>query len=213
MSRRNPRNVFTVRGPRPDLLTILAFSGLMAVAACDKGPKTGDPTPTQKTAPADPAPADPAAADPAPADPAAAASADTKGGQVYGAGVDESIESVSITALNADPAAYDGKIVRVEGMVTDVCAKRGCWMEIAGEKPGEKARLKVEDGEMVFPMSAKGKTAMAQGKIVAQKLSLEETRAMEKHYAEEAGRPFDPESIKEGKTVFRIEGTGAKISN
>jgi hypothetical protein len=125
----------------------------------------------------------------------------------------EDIESVSISAISADPEAYDGKTVKVEGMVTDVCAKRGCWFEMAGNAPGEKARFKVTDGEMVFPMTAKGKNATAQGKIVAQKLSLEETRAMEEHYATESGREFDPESIKEGKTVFRIEGTGAVISD
>jgi len=134
------------------------------------------------------------------------------GEQTYGAGV-EAIESVSISDIAADPEAFDGKTVRVEGMVTDVCSKRGCWIEMAGNAPGEKARFKVKDGEMVFPMSAKGKSAVAQGKVVAQKLSLEETRELEAHYAEEAGREFDPQSITEGKTVFRIQGTGAVISD
>jgi len=53
------------------------------------------------------------------------------GGQVYGAGV-EDIESVSIAAIAAGPEAFNGKMVRDEGMVTDVCAKRGCWIELAG---------------------------------------------------------------------------------
>jgi hypothetical protein len=174
---------------------------LLLASACDKGPKTGEPTPAAKTAPAEAA---------ATAEPAAVPAA--KAGETYGAGVEE-IETVSISAINADPEAYDGKTVKVEGMVTDVCAKRGCWFEMAGEAPGEKARFKVTDGEMVFPMTAKGKQAVAQGKVVAQKMTLEETRAMEEHYATESGREFDPETIKEGKTVFRIQGTGAVISD
>jgi hypothetical protein len=186
-------------------IRFLALSGLVTLAAaCDKGPQTGEPTPAAAKA-ASPA----VAADKAPAP---EAPADKPGAQTYGAGVDE-IETVSISAISADPEAFDGKTVKVEGMVTDVCAKRGCWVELAGNAPGEKARFKVKDGEMVFPMTAKGKQAVAQGKIVAQKLSLEETRAMEEHYATESGRKFDPETIKEGKTVFRIEGTGAVISD
>lgn len=139
-------------------------------------------------------------------------SAATPEGQVYGAGV-EDVETVSISSIAADPEAFNGKTVRVEGMVTDVCAKRGCWMELAGDSAGEKARFKVNDGEMVFPMSAKGKLAVAQGTVITQKLSLEDTRALEAHFAKEAGHEFDPQSVSEGKTVFRIQGTGAVISD
>ena len=45
-------------------------------------------------------------------------------------------EIVAIDALLADPAAYQGKTVRVEGMITDVCPKRGCWFDLAGTEPG-----------------------------------------------------------------------------
>lgn len=183
--------------------TAIASLSLMA-SACDKGPKAGAPTPSAKAGETKAATAQPSeAAKPAPV------AAATKG-DVYGAGVSE-MSTVAISEIIADPAAFDGKVVQVEGMVTDVCAKRGCWFEMAGKAPGEKARFKVQDGEMVFPMSAKGKRAVAQGKIVAEKLSLEDTRAREEHYAKESGREFDPKSITEGKTVFRIEGTGAVI--
>ena len=185
-------------------LRFLALSALLTLgSACDKGPKSGQATPSHKTAESAEAPA---------SEPAKSAEAAKSGQQVYGAGVEE-IESVSISAINADPLAFDGKTVRVEGMITDVCAMRGCWIEVAGDAPGEKARFKVQDGEMVFPMTAKGKRAVAQGKIVAKKLSLEDTRAREEHFAKESGREFDPASITEGKTVFRIQGTGAVISD
>lgn len=188
---------------RIQILSALTFASLtVAASACDKGPQTGTPDPAAKAGETN-------AKTPA-AEAATPTSASAEKGDVYGAGVSE-MPTVAISEIIADPEAFDGKTVQVEGMVTDVCAKRGCWIEMAGQAPGEKARFKVNDGEMVFPMSAKGKSAVAQGKIVAQKLSLEDTRAMEEHYAKESGREFDPETITEGKTVFRIEGTGAVI--
>ncbi len=194
---------------RIQILRAVALATLtLTVSACDKGPQTGTPTPAAKAG--DNTAVDSEQAKSQPAEAAKPAPDTSAKGEVYGAGVDK-MATVEISEIVADPEAFDGKIVQVEGMVTDVCAKRGCWFEMAGKAPGEKARFKVKDGEMVFPMSAKGKSAVAQGKIVAQKLSLEDTRAMEEHYAKESGREFDPKSITEGKTVFRIEGTGAII--
>lgn len=57
---------------------------------------------------------------------------------------------------------YDGKTVQVKGTVRDVCKMMGCWMEIAGES-GKAIRIKVEDGVIVFPKTAVGKTAIAEG--------------------------------------------------
>ena len=64
---------------------------------------------------------------------------------------------------------FAGQTIRVEGVVTAVCAHMGCWMTLApagatGEKPAT-LRLKVDDGVIVFPVSARGKTAVAQGVI------------------------------------------------
>jgi len=185
------------------LIGFAVLASTLLLTGCDKGPKSEAPA-AAKTSVADDVIREETTA--------TAPVAAKEGATTYGAGVD-TMPTVSIAELVADPKAFEGKTVLVEGMVTDVCAKRGCWFEMAGKAPGEKARFKVQDGEMVFPMSAKGKTAVAQGKIVTDTLSLEETRAMEAHYASESGREFDPESITEGKTVFRIEGTGAVISD
>src|SRR5690606_11261178 len=79
-------------------------------------------------------------------------------GKLYGEAL-EGEQAVTIEQVMDDPQAYDGKLVRVQGMVTDVCTMRGCWFEMAGERPGMKMRFKVRDGDMVFPPSAKGKQA------------------------------------------------------
>jgi hypothetical protein len=99
--------------------------------------------------------------------------------------------------------------VRVEGMVTDVCEMRGCWFEMAGEKPGEKLRFKVTDGEMVFPVDSKGKHAVAEGVVAVKDLSLDDTKAMAVEEAKEHGQTCDPDKITEAKSIVRLDGTGA----
>lgn len=131
-------------------------------------------------------------------------------GTAYGAGV-QLTESVSMATILADPKAYAGKSVRVEGTVTDVCPKRGCWFEMAGEAPGQKMRFKVRDGEMVFPMDAKGKFAVAEGVVAVQELSLEETRQYLEYQAREYGSGVDPASVTEPMTIVRLDGQGALI--
>lgn len=141
---------------------------------------------------------------------AAAARAGAGEEDVYGSGVQQT-EPVPIAAILDDPEAYAGKTVRVEGTVTDVCPKRGCWFEMAGDEPGQKMRFKVQDGVMVFPMSAKGKHAVAEGVVALQPLSMEQTRQYLEYQAREYGLDVDPDSVTEPMTIVRLDGTGARI--
>lgn len=88
-------------------------------------------------------------------------------GKTYGSGVSLS-EVTPIAKLLESPAAFEGKTVRVEGTVTAVCAHMGCWMALApadARADAPTVRLKVDDGVIVFPVSAKGHRAVAQGVI------------------------------------------------
>ncbi|MEM9489273.1 MAG: DUF4920 domain-containing protein, partial [Myxococcota bacterium] len=151
---------------------------------------------------------------PVAADPSQSAATTTErdkpAGEVYGDGIQQS-DVVAISKLMENPEAYAGKTVRVEGTVTDVCPKRGCWFEMAGERPGDKMRFKVQDGVMVFPMDAKGKHAVAEGVVVTQTLSLEDTRKYFEYQAKEYGKDVDPASITEPMTIVRLDGKGAVI--
>jgi len=121
-------------------------------------------------------------------------------------------EITKISEILAAPEQFVGKKVLVKGMVVDVCAKRGCWMYIASDKPFEKIQIKVLDGVIVFPMSARGKEALVEGEIEALKYSKEEAIAWLQHTAEEKGESFDPASVTSGMTVYRIKATGAEIT-
>lgn len=183
---------------------LLALSFALTVAGCDKGPKAGaTPAPTTTTAPA--APAAPGVAAAAVVDPTAAAA-----GQSFGAGI-KLPESTPIATILKDPKAFNGKTVRAEGLIVDVCPKRGCWFEMAGAAPGEKLRFKVVDGEMVFPLDAKGKYAVAEGTVSVKDMTLEDSVAYAKYQAEEKGEAFDPATVTAPISVVRIDGTGAQI--
>jgi hypothetical protein len=132
-------------------------------------------------------------------------------GTKYGAGV-SGAEVVKISELRAHPDRYVGKTVRVEGLVKDVCPRAGCWMEIAAEKGTDTMRVKVDDGVIVFPLTARGKIAMAEGVFTKIEVPADRVIAMKRHEAEEKGLPFDEKAVRaEPMVLYQIAGTGAVI--
>ncbi len=85
-------------------------------------------------------------------------------GQKLGAGVGQT-EVTSIKALYETPEKFVGKTIRIDGVVTAVCEEMGCWMAIGADAKAEQVvRLKVgHEGGIVFPLSARGKSASAEG--------------------------------------------------
>jgi hypothetical protein len=120
-------------------------------------------------------------------------------------------EPVAVGKVVAAPEPYIGKTVQVKGKVTEVCEMMGCWMSLADIDTGKLLRVKVNDGDMVFPKDSVGKSAIAEGKLVKIELSRDQAVAMAKHEAEEQGRKFNAASVKTGVTIYQIQGTGALI--
>jgi hypothetical protein len=131
-------------------------------------------------------------------------------GTEYGAGVDTTL-AIKVADLHERADDLEGMVVAVEGEIVDVCPKRGCWIELAGEEGGETLVVKVTDGVIVFPTSLKGRRAVAEGTVQKLALDLEQTRKYLAHKAMEKGEPFDPESVKEPVTIVRLAGTGALV--
>jgi Domain of unknown function (DUF4920) len=141
-----------------------------------------------------------------------AAVAPARAAETFGKGLTVA-EPTSIAKILADPDAYVGKRVRIEGQVTDVCPMKGCWMEIAeGKNGGEKIQVKVDDGVIVFPLTAKGKIAQAEGVVEALPMEREQYVRWLAHAAEERGKPFDPASVGTGPfRILQIRGEGARV--
>jgi len=130
--------------------------------------------------------------------------------KTFGAGVSLG-EETPVSAILDNPDGYVGKQVKVSGLVVDVCSRRGCWIFLAGDRAFEKIRIKVTDGEIVFPMEARGKVATVEGVVEKMELTRDEVIAQRKHHAEETGETFDPASVTGGETILRIRGLGAEI--
>jgi len=98
--------------------------------------------------------------------------------QSFGAGV-KVTSATDIQKLYETPEAFVGKTIRVDGVVTAVCEEMGCWMALASSKDSERVvRFKVEqDGAIVFPLSARGKQASAEG--VFMKIATSDTHSMD----------------------------------
>jgi hypothetical protein len=120
-------------------------------------------------------------------------------------------ESVKISELMANPDLYLGQTVQVDGLVTGVCEKRGCWMSLASDVEFQELRIKVDDGVIVFPIEAKGRRATAEGQFTKIEMTLEQTRNYRAHHAEEHGEEFDPSTVTEPMTYYQIMATGAVI--
>ena len=118
-------------------------------------------------------------------------------------------QPTAVATIVAKPEQYVGKTVQVRGKVTEVCTMMGCWMQVVDQKDG--MRIKVNDGEIVFPRTAVGKTATAEGILKKLVLSKEQAVARARHEAEEQGRKFDPASVKGGLVIYQVQGTGAVV--
>lgn len=120
-------------------------------------------------------------------------------------------EKTKISAILAEPQKFVGKTVLVEGTVVAVCEKRGCWIDLSSDKKFQKIKIKVNDGEIIFPMEESGKTALVEGTVYEIKMTKEQALERAKHQAEEHGTKFDPESVKGPVTLYQIKGLGAVI--
>lgn len=120
-------------------------------------------------------------------------------------------EATMISAILESPEDFVGKKVLVKGKILDVCEKQGCWIDIAGDKPGQMIKVKVNDGEIVFPMSTKGKEAIAEGEVYKIEMNEEEAISYMEHVAEEKGATFDAASVSGPMTLYQVKGSGAMI--
>jgi hypothetical protein len=120
-------------------------------------------------------------------------------------------DTTRIADVLADPDTFVGQRLLVTGTIVAVCEMRGCWMELAGENESETLRVKVEDGVIVFPMSARGLTAVVEG--VMERLELSEAEALERarNHAEEQGEEFDPSTVTGPVVSYQLRGIGAVI--
>ncbi len=112
-------------------------------------------------------------------------------------------ETTPIKALVDQPAAHVGKTLRIDGVATAVCTHMGCWMAVAaeGDEQGPTVRLKVDDGVIVFPVTAKGRKVSAEGVFEVVGSSPESKEAAGEHARHDA----------KASQTYPLKATGAVI--
>jgi hypothetical protein len=120
-------------------------------------------------------------------------------------------EKTKISDILSEPDSYLDKTVLVEGEILEVCSHMGCWMELKSDVEGGKIKIKVKDGEIVFPVEAKGNTALVEGKVYKIEMTQEEAVEYFKHIAEESEKEFNPSTVTGPMTIYQIKGLGAEI--
>ncbi|MCC7014047.1 MAG: DUF4920 domain-containing protein [Planctomycetes bacterium] len=178
-------------------ITLLALCLLPLAPACNQA---------SETAAADKAGADCSACPDALAKPATDVAADVlKKGMFLS-------ELTPISKILAAPASFEGQRVRVVGDAVAVCETRGCWINLKSEADAAKfLRVKVEDGEIVFPMTVKGHPVEVEGVVQKVVISVEDYRAILKARADQKGESFDPATVTEPKVSWQLKGLGAKF--
>jgi hypothetical protein len=135
---------------------------------------------------------------------------ETKGTQ-YGDGV-KLQTATPINELLSHPDQYVGKTVRVDGVIAAVCEEMGCWMELSDPATKAALRFKVDDGVIVFPVSAKGKTASAEGTFVKADAPSQHPAENAEHMARHAEKVAkDPAAHQETTQPYLVRATGAVI--
>lgn len=130
------------------------------------------------------------------------------GPQKLGAGV--TVAAVTpLASVAARPASFEGQTIRVDGVVTAVCEVAGCWMALAASQDAQSptVRFKVDDGVVVFPVSARGRRASAQG--VVERIAVDDAHGREaaaEHADHEGRSPASPTA-----TLWHVRATGAVV--
>jgi uncharacterized protein DUF4920 len=112
---------------------------------------------------------------------------------------------VTLADLVKDPAAWSGKTVRTEGVVSAVCQGKGCWMTL---KSGDQSvRVTFKDYGFFVPIDSAGATAVMEGVFDVKTIP----EATAKHYAgETAGGK--PEAIKGDQKELSLVASGVELA-
>lgn len=101
-----------------------------------------------------------------------------------------------------------GKEVVVEGVVTEVCQTRGCWMVV--EDGESHVRVEFEKYGFFVPWDSKGKKVKLQGRLTEKTVGA----AAAKHMADEMSKPpVEKKQIQEKQTIVIFLASGVSMES
>lgn len=117
--------------------------------------------------------------------------------------------AAAATTLETLMAGKDSLPVKLSGKITEVCQKKGCWMDVE-IGAGKTMRVSFKDYAFFVPKDAAGKTTVLDGYAQVDTISVEELR----HYAEDAGKSKEEiEKITMPEVEITYEARGVIIQD
>jgi hypothetical protein len=129
-------------------------------------------------------------------------------GDTYGEAV-EAATALPIETVAAEASTYAGRTITVEGRVTEVCQKKGCWLALdAAGTPVRVMVARTDGGDYTFtvPTDVSGARAVVQGQLKAATLSP----GTQRHLAEDAGESPTGEELAPQQEL-QIIASGVRI--
>ena len=131
----------------------------------------------------------------------------------YGSLIDISkLNSIDELINNAEN--YLNTEVLISGTILEVCPMRGCWISVQDKNSSTDIRVKVTDGQIVFPLSSKGRKVDVQGIFSKLIFNEQQARQWKVHLAEEKGIQLSLEDVQIEPSdlyEYRIIGKSANI--
>jgi len=122
----------------------------------------------------------------------------------YGAGVQQG-DAVAVGEVLVDPAAFEGKSVRLTGPIHSVCKTKGCWMRVGDAD--QNVFVKFVDYGFFVPTDAEGREAIMEGVLTVKKIPLDEA----KHYLEDEGKHAEAAALTVEPTEVTFMATGVAL--
>lgn len=134
-----------------------------------------------------------------------------EGGILYGNdfNLDPTAETMQVTIaqLFENPQNLEGKMIKTDGNITEVCQSMGCWAIISD---GTNEIRLVTQHKFFLPKDCAQSSATVEGTFKVKEITEEQAR----HYNDEAKNPkVKTEDIKGPQKVLMIEASGVLIAD
>jgi len=120
-------------------------------------------------------------------------------------------DNIDAAKVVATPELYNGKFVRMTGVVTDVCPQKGCWLQLNSTGASLPMFVKFTcpiDGFLI-PLDSVGRPAIVEGVVTIKDITQDEAR----HIAEEKSLPKEEiEKIVGPQKQLSVAGPSALVS-
>lgn len=87
--------------------------------------------------------------------------------------------ALTVSEVVSNPEKYAKDSIVLEGVIGAACERKGCWMQLTGQKEGPGLRVTFKDYGFFIPLDARGMKARAEGFVSVKTLTKEDADHLE----------------------------------